>query len=493
MKPGSIASASQTSLLLTGSLAAALLVGCGGSGHTGTTGSNPPVTGLGTTVVLQASSDANARFVGFGMSIDSLSLTNKAGVKTTVYNTPTDVSFLPWNADAEPLATFTVPRDEYTAAAVTLSDPWFTYIFMAQDGQITIATDAYGGSYAPVAPVVNLAGPITVDGGSMGMTLSLQTPQSGTYNPNPGGASYSISPTFTLTPFSIGSSGIGAGMLGQITAIANGGSSLTLKVPGGNVFQPVTTTVQLNGTTAYQGVGSASDLAVGMVIDFDAAAQADGTYAATRVDVQDPAAADVVTGQLMELVDWTPGSPALSLDTDLQAGTDIFQNSPVAVGYLFLYGNTTRFQTSATFPDLASLPFQAAFDSSSMAAGQMVAVASASISYTAPNYTQATTVTLMPQYIDGRVVAQSTSGNFDVFTVQLAPYDEIVQMNMKAAYGVPSVLSNASTVYVYTDATTSMSANGVSGGNTYRFHGLLFNDGGTLRLACDKVVNGVPQ
>jgi len=55
--------------------------------------------------------------------------------------------------------------------------------------------------------------------------------------------------------------------------------------------------------------------------------------------------------------------------------------------------------------------------------GQNVYVTASSVSFTGGTYSQATTITLMPQTIDGTVVADSGSGNFQLYNVALAQND----------------------------------------------------------------------
>lgn len=124
-----------------------------------------------------------------------------------------------------------------------------------------------------------------------------------------------------------------------------------------NIFSGQSLPVALNSATTFQGIASPGSLAVGSLINLDLALQPDASYAATRVEVQDAAATNVASGQLNTL--------------------------PVGMGIPFIYANSTKFQTSARFPNLSALSFPASFSSSTLAAGQRVSIASQSISYTA--------------------------------------------------------------------------------------------------------------
>ena len=88
----------------------------------------------------------------------------------------------------------------------------------------------------------------------------------------------------------------------------------------------------------------------------------------------------------------------------------------------------------------------------------------------------------------------STSGQYTIYTVELAPYDLIAQMNSPLGPAVTTILPNAITVYVYTDAGTSLlNSRPLGVGGTFRFNGLLFNDSGVLRMVSDQVNDGVAQ
>jgi hypothetical protein len=105
-----------------------------------------------------------------------------------------------------------------------------------------------------------------------------------------------------------------------------------------------------------------------------------------------------------------------------------------------------------------------------------------------------TTVTLIPQTIDAVVNGVSTSGSYSVYSVQLAPYDLIVQMNGPVANTTDLLLTNANVVQVYVGAGTSLlNSTPLVVGGTFRFNGLLFDDGGVLRMGAGQVNDGVPQ
>jgi len=432
------------------------------------------------------------------MTINQITLTNQAGVTTTIFNTPTDLDFIPLNGSAAPFATVSIPQDVYTSAAISVSNPRFSFINMSSQGSIGINTDAYG--YTPTPPVITLASPITISGSTMGLTLTLEAAQSGSYDTLslPGQASFSINPTFLLAAFQIPQqptspqNGKCTGLAAQVNSIDSGGKAFTVTFAGDPLTNNAgTLQVALSSSTTIQGIPSASSLAPGQLIDLDIALQPDTTYTASRVDVLDPTATDLNTGQLLEL------DPSyhnyVMTDAVQQQGADL-SSQPVGMGYPYEFGSATTFQVSGQSVSLSNLPFQAEFDGSTLAPGQMVSIGSTSISVQGGTWTQPTSITLVPQTIDGAVSAVATSGSYTVYTVQLAPYDLIAQMNSPSGAPVTYRLQNADQVFVYANSSTSkMNSSPPGVGGTFRFHGMLFNDGGVLRMAADQVSDGVPQ
>jgi hypothetical protein len=100
-------------------------------------------------------------------------------------------------------------------------------------------------------------------------------------------------------------------------------------------------------------------------------------------------------------------------------------------------------------------------------------------------------MTLMPQVIDGTVTASTQSGNFTDYTVSLAPYDLFPLLAVQP--GQTTVENNPSQVEVYVDSNTQLlnTTNTLAEGSTLRFYGIVFNDGGTLRMDCAQVNDGV--
>jgi hypothetical protein len=146
-------------------------------------------------------------------------------------------------------------------------------------------------------------------------------------------------------------------------------------------------------------------------------------------------------------------------------------------------------QISGQLANLQSLPFIATFDSANMVDGQNILF---STHAPAGVFQPLTTITLLPQTMDGTVSAISSEGNFTTYTVTLAPYD--LFPNLAVQPGQTTLLTNPNTVVVYADSNTQMlNSSAVSVGGLFRFYGMVFNDNGTLRMDCAQVNDGVAE
>jgi len=107
-------------------------------------------------------------------------------------------------------------------------------------------------------------------------------------------------------------------------------------------------------------------------------------------------------------------------------------------------------------------------------------------------YTSANTITLSPQTINGTVSSVSSAGSFAVYMVTLAPYDLFPALAVQP--GQATVLDNPNSPEVYVDSTAQLlNTNSLAPGNVLRFHGLVFNDNGTLGMDCSQINDGVPE
>jgi hypothetical protein len=153
---------------------------------------------------------------------------------------------------------------------------------------------------------------------------------------------------------------------------------------------------------------------------------------------------------------------------------------------------SARYQISGGFSNLSQLPFAPTFDASSIVPGQNVYVSSAAFVSSGPYIAHAMTITLMPQTIDGAILASTMSGGFTLYTVQLASYDLPVDLALQQGQSIN--VTQPSVVTVYADSTARvLTSSALQVGQTARFYGLLFDDNGVLRMDCAQILDGVAQ
>jgi hypothetical protein len=218
----------------------------------------------------------------------------------------------------------------------------------------------------------------------------------------------------------------------------------------------------------------------------DGGVQPDGSIVATRIAVYDSAALNVMVGPLLFQSAYLPDFYSYGLE---QQGQD-YSVQPSTLG-IYSFSSSTAFQVSGELSNLNSLPFVASFTGSNMVPGQKVAIFSKQLTAFRGGQTNAvTTMTLMPQTINGTVVGTSASANFAVYTATLASYDLFPALAVQQ--GQTTLLNNPSQIEIYVDSNTQkLNRQPLAAGNTLRFYGLVFNDNGMLRMDCAQVNDGV--
>jgi hypothetical protein len=486
-------------------LAVAIAAGCN-SGAYNSIPTGPVLTGN-TSVTVLLSSSANDQLSRFTMDISNISLTGQTGNKVTLFGSPTtqNADFIHLNGGSTPLATVTVAQGVYNAASITIGYSSFTCISLDSTGGVQSSTFAYGGT--PASQVtINMPEPITIKGTAMGLQVDLLVSTSATYSDcsGAGSATYSITPTLNVTPVAIASqptndqNGKASGLDGRVVSVDATADSFNLATDNGYSIGSVpdgsSVPIVTSSNTVYQGIADLSVLAPGMFVDIDGAIQANGSLLAVRVSVQDQSAVNVFIGPLMTV--YPPNNVNVTVFNvfgQQQQGDDYSTNPPDWSPFGF--NSFISFQISGQFSasQIQSLPFTATFSGSNMVAGQKVYVSARAVTCCgAGSETQATTVTLIPQTINGTVSGVSSVGNFAVYTVALAAYDLFPALAVQP--GQTTVLASPGSVVVYVDGGTQMlNTKPLAAGSVLRFNGLVFNDNGTLRMDCAQVNDGISE
>ena len=468
--------------------AVGLMTGCGSSANSGM----PKLSGN-TSVTVALSSTANDQVTRFDVQFQTLTLTNQSGKTVTLLSSQQPAEFMHLNGGIEPLMTVTVPQDIYTSATVTFAGAVFVCLAQVPGSGIGIANY----SIVDQGPTVSLPSPITVTGSSMGLLLNMQVSSSADFSDcwtTPAFEGFSMTPTFNLTPIALSASptnsgnGKVSGLVAEIASVGTTPSSLTLTIAG-QALGTRTLSASSNSATLFQGVSGAAALSPGMFLNIDGAIQSDGSLLATRIELEDSSAINDFSGPLI-FVD--SGVPLLTLygRTELGSLQTIGDQSRIYWDVPYFDFDSAMFQISGQFTNLPDLPFAASFNAANMVAGQNVDIASGNLSLVGPNYTSASTITLVPQTVDGTVLASQQSGNFVDYTVSLASYDLFPTLAVQQ--GQTTLLNNPSQIEVYVDNNTqALNTQALAPGSTFRFYGLVFNDNGTLRMDCGQINDGV--
>jgi hypothetical protein len=402
------------------------------------------------------------------------------------------------NGISEPLVTTSIPQGLYSSASASIGYAYFTCITdipptAGNPGNLVLATYAYGET--PDSQVsVNLPSPITVTGTQMGLVLDLAVSQSASigncYIPNGGLNPYTITPTFNLKPFSIGTGATNypeIGLNAEVSSVESGGKIVGVTLADGQQLSLAT-----NGSTVFQGVSGLAALASGMLVNLDSVIQSDGTQLATRIAVPDTNTSDlsVLAGTTIQTGPTDPfGNGPTALFFGPQQQGLFSQNEEAAEAMPFILA-ASNFQISGTVSNLNNLPFMPTFSSSTLVDGESTYVTTHAPQPFDPDYAPAATVTLEPQTIDATVTATSSAAGFTVYNIALAPYDLFPTLAVQQ--GQTSLITNPNDMLVYVDGNTKLLNSGsLAAGSAVRFRGLIFNDNGTLRMDCVQVNDGV--
>jgi hypothetical protein len=470
-----------------------LLAGCGGQGSGMTSGSSSSSGAHGTPIVLMASSTANDRIPQLQIQITGLNLISDSGTSVPLVTSPLYPEMIHLNGVREPLAAGNIPPGTYTSAAVTLGSALFVCTSYEAGSGLQTSTFVYG--QVPASSIhISVPAPIKVTSAPTAFLLSLDVSSSASFTSCQGGTAtnFSITPTMTLTPAALGNASstsndaLVTGMQGLVTSIRSADNSFTVDGADGTALFGPTWQILTDSNTEFQGIGSLAQLGQGMPVDIDVNPQSDGSLLATRVSVFDLNTTDlnVFTGP-MNFV--SAVNPTFSLIGQQQQG--YLDSNSYFSGAELIDDRNASFQIAGPPSRFSGLPFQAVFSASTAVAGQNVSVTSQVPLFLA-GALPASTVTLMPQSLNGTVRAISRSGDYITYVLKLATYDTFP--NLANQPGESLAIANPGTVVIYAGVNTRMlTANPIAVGSVYRFYGQVFNDQGVLRMVCLQVNDGV--
>lgn len=483
---------------------ALLIVGCGGSMtvHPGATAIGNPTSGNpastvtgNTSVTVLATSTANDQLAEFHVEFTGIALTTKSGKTANLISTPVAAEFMHLNGGMEPLASASIPNDVYTSATLTLGSAWFTCTSYAPSTGLQNSTFEDGA--VPSSNVtVTLPAPIDLNGTSMALSLNLLVSRSASFSSCAGGGNttFTLTPTFAMTPISLAAqpadntNGLVRGLHGLVSTINSSAGRFTVAGSDGPNLNGPSWQFNTDPKTVLQGISAFSQLSPGSPVDVDAAIQPDGSLLATRAEVTDTDTMDlnVFSGPVNSVVVSLQGLSLLGREQQGYLDKSTYYMGAYPVSFV-----SAVFQISSSLNNLSDLPFAANFNPATLIAGQNLSVTS-HVSDWPGSSLPVSTVTLMPQTLNGTVTAISSAGAFTTYAITLAPYDLFPALAVQP--GQSASLRNPGTVVVYADGNTQMLiTDPVAVGAVFRFNGLVFNDHGTLRMDCAQVNDGVPE
>ncbi len=453
-----------------------------------------------TRATLLASNVSGDEPVKLTLSLARLTLTSQSGTTVTVFSKPNcaaegapaclNIDFMGVNGRVSaPLLSANIPQGTYTSANAVVTQCRADVMGATASGGagMTDTCDIAPGVVAPQyeAPVVAVPVPLTISGTGIALNLQLDFGQAlRTLNSACLSASTActldIEPAFILTAASIAQpptsvqNGLITGVNGQIQTVTSG--SLQLLTGEGAKL-----TLATNSETQIQGLAALADLAPKMYVQADAALQPDGSLLATRIEADDPSSLYWTTGTLATGMDAL--SPQFLMYSAQTLGTGLVDG---IAGYSITAA--TAFKTDAAFSNVSGLPFPATFNAQTMVGGQSVSLFYSQLqgpsSYS--SYPPVSTITLEPQALEGSVAAVSQSGQFTVYQLTLAA-DNLFSA-LKPITGPFLHPTDPSVVYAYAGPSTLAPNAALTAGTTAVFRGLLFDDNGTLRMDCERVI-----
>lgn len=439
------------------------LVACGGgSGNT----SSPVPSSTGGTTVQVGMGDSPADWITtFGMTVNSIMLTNSNGSTVSMLSSPTQMEMMRLMGTVQPVSIMNVPQGTYTSATIKISSIQMGYMDPAthQYMQKTLA--------GPYIGTVNFNPSMTV--GSTPSSLNFDMNMGSSVSISNGNVT--VTPTFTGMMNALGSGqnpwqGYMQHMVGSITSAS--GSQFTMNMMMGLQSATLTT----NGNTHFDGMSGMGMMSTGMIVSVDAITQSDGTMLAQHVESMWGSSGGMMGGGIVTGI---TGDPPTQLTIVANNGIGGGMMMSAISGTITVnMSSSTPYSADSDGVDLANLPFTPTFDNSSIAKGQKIDVVSGGgMMGGAVGTINASQVRLEQQGLHGTVSNFTANGSQSTFTLTL-PIDSAF-----------TTLTGISTVTVYQQNGTQLhNLTTIANGSQVQVRGLLYYDAGTYRLVSTWIV-----
>lgn len=460
----------KNAILFIAAIAMALtLAACGGG--TSSSPTNPISSPTGSTTVLVGMGDSPADWITtFGMTVNSITLTNSNGSSVSMLSAPTQMEMIRLMGTVQPVSIMKVPQGTYTSASISVGSIQMGYMDPGthQYVQKTMA--------GPFSGTVSLSPAMIV--GSTPVSLNFDMNMGSSVSISNGNVT--ITPTFAGMTNSLGTGqnpwqGYMQHMVGSVSSAS--GSQFTMNMMMG--LQSVT--FSTNGSTQFAGMSGMGMMSNGTIVSVDGVPQADGSLLAQHVEYMSNNGGMMGGGVVTGITGAPPTQLSIVANNGIGGG---MMMSAISGNIIVNVSSSTPYTADSDGIDLSNLPFTPTFDNSSIAKGQKIDVVSGGGmmmgggmmggSFGTINASQ---VELEQQGLSGTISNYTANGSQASFTFTL-PSDSAF-----------TTLTGVSTITVYKQNGTQIhNLSAIANGNQVQVRGLLFYDSGAYKFVSTWIV-----
>ena len=458
-------------------IAALWLTGCGGGTATTNNQHTQPAPAIqNATVQINIGDSPSDRVMAFAANITSLSLNNSNGTTSSVISSPTPVEIMRLAGTMQPMNVLSIPQGTYTGATITMASMSLTYM---DPMTRTIMQKTVAG---PISTNLTFTPGMTL--GSNPMVLSFDMDMGNSVSFDSAG-NVVVTPSFKMAMNQVGSGtakdpqhGVMEHLVGSVSAVSGNSFSMSMMQSAQSLSFATTSGTQF---TNISGMGMMSNGALLMV---DAMLQPDGSIQAQKVQWFTGTGGAMAGG----IVGTVIGSPATQIGMVVQNGSGQgMMSSFLSNNATITLGSGTAFRMNMDGLNMSNLPFTPMFDADHMFAGQHIrcmgtnGMGSGGMGGMGGGRMMgsmsAAECDLAQQGLRGTVSNYSSSGGQTTFTLTIAPDSYLATM------------TGINTLTVYQQSDTQLDGlTSIANGQTVEVRGMIFNDGGVLRMVAGRIL-----
>lgn len=264
-------------------LFALAMIGLGCTSSSNSSSSNNSQTSQSASVFVTGEDAPLASVVGFDVTINSITLSGQNS-SPQVLSSATTVDFARLLGLRSPLAFNSVPSDTYSSATFSLSAPVISYVDMSTTPpSLSTINGTFGSSVGPTTTTVtvNFPSPMVVNAnGLAGIRMEFDIRQSVAVDGN-GNVTGVVNPTiYASAVHASDTDGQVTDLVGGLVSVNASGNSFVIQGPYGHQW-----TIDVSGSTQFNSGWNINNLATPAFVGVQGSFQADGSLAATNVEV----------------------------------------------------------------------------------------------------------------------------------------------------------------------------------------------------------------